>query len=93
MLGLMREHSNFIQCHEGYPEFLTQLTKGSILEQNILYKNNPWGQVQGILDFYDSLDVINKVHAVLVQAQQELYDKLKVWDTSLMTFLDIELVD
>ena len=60
----MKEHNNFIMVYEGYPEFLTQLSKGSIIEKNRIFKLNTWSQEMGILDFYDSLDMINKVNAV-----------------------------
>ena len=82
---MMRDHSNFIAVYEGYPEFLTMLTQRSILDKNRLFKPNKWSQDTGALDFYDSLDFITKFYAVTQQIQQELYDGLKMWDTTLMT--------
>ena len=60
----MAEHAAFIQVHEGYPEFLTRLTHQSIMDKNRLFKCNEWSQDTGSLDFYESLDFINKFHAV-----------------------------
>ena len=85
VLDLMREHSNFITVYEGYPEFLTRLTHRSILDKNRLFKVNSWSQDTGSLDFYESMDVITRYHAVQQQCQQELYDSLKPWDATLMT--------
>jgi len=60
----MREHSNFITVYEGYPEFLTMLTHKSILDKNKLFKPNQWSQKTGALDFYETLDFINKYHSI-----------------------------
>jgi hypothetical protein len=64
VLELMKEHSHFLATHEGYPEYLTQLTHHSILSKNKCFKLNPWSQTTGCLDFYDSLDFITKLTAV-----------------------------
>ncbi len=85
IIKLMSEHSHFIQMHEAYPEFLTRLTHRSILDKNRLFKVNSWSQDTGSLDFYESMDVITRYHAVQQQCQQELYDSLKPWDATLMT--------
>ena len=53
------------------------------------FKPCPWSQEAGNLDFYDSLDFINKFYSITEQVQQELYDALKPHDTSLMTYIDI----
>ena len=50
----MSEHSNFIQCHEGYPEFLTKLRTKSIIDKNLCFKPNKWSQDTGALDFYET---------------------------------------
>ncbi len=60
----MQEHSNFIAMYEGYPEFLTVLTHRSILDKNRLFKVNSWSQKTGALDFYDSLEFINKLYSI-----------------------------
>ena len=44
VLKQMAEFSHFINVHEGYPEFLTRLTHRSIIDQNRLFKPNPWSQ-------------------------------------------------
>lgn len=42
VLNLMREHNNFVTVYEGYPEFLTMLTHGSIFDRNRVFKPNSW---------------------------------------------------
>ena len=67
ILNLMREHSNFITVYEGYPEFLTMLTHKSIVDKNRLFKVSPWSQETGVLDFYCTLDIVNRYHAMTKQ--------------------------
>ena len=57
------------------------------------FKPCPWSQEVGNLDFYDSLDFINKFYAITQQVQQELYDALKPYDTSIMTYIDIQVAE
>lgn len=64
VLELMKEHSNFIAIYEGYPEYLTQLTHRSILDKNKIFKCNEWSQPTGVLDFYDTLEFINKFYSI-----------------------------
>ena len=65
VLQLMKEHSNFIAAYEGYPEFLTMLTHKSIVDKNRIFKVNSWSQKTGVLDFYDTLEIVNNVYAVM----------------------------
>ncbi len=67
VLKQMAEFSHFITVHEGYPEFLTQLTHRSIIDQNRLFKPNPWSQETGSLDFYETLDFIIKFYSITQQ--------------------------
>jgi hypothetical protein len=60
----MKEQNNFITAYEGYPEFLTMLTHGSIFDKNKIFKPNLWSQETGALDFYDTLEFINKYYAL-----------------------------
>ena len=89
----MGEHAHFIELHEGYPEFLTRLTHGSIMDKNREFKPNPWSQETGALDFYESLDFINRVNAMTHQVRQELYESLTPWNDSLMTHIDIQVYE
>lgn len=89
----MGEHAHFISLHEGYPEFLTRLTHRSILDKNRLFKPNHWSQETGSLDFYETLDFITKYYAVTLQMHQELYDGLQMWDSTLMTQIDIQVAE
>lgn len=93
VLKLMGEHSHFIAIHEGYPEFLTRLTHRSICDQNKVYKPNYWSQETGSLDFYETLDFINRFHAVTQNMQQELYDTLKCWEPVMMVHVDIQVAE
>ena len=74
ILNLMREHSNFVTVYEGYPEFLTLLTHKSIVDKNRLFKVSPWSQETGVLDFYCTLDIVNRFYAMVKQLKNELYD-------------------
>ena len=87
----MREHNNFVEVYEGYPEYLTMLTHGSIMDKNRIFKPNPWSQETGCLDFYDTLDFIEKFYATTQAVSAEIYDSLKPWDPTLMTFIDTEV--
>ena len=84
----MNEHTNFIQIHEGYPEFLTfqQGGKGGKAMRN--FKPTPWSEPVYNLDFYDSLGFINKFTAIMQQISQELHDALKPFDPTIMTYID-----
>ena len=74
----MNEHSNFIQIHEGYPEFLMTIQGGNEgARQMRTFQVNPWSQECGNLDFYVSLDFVNRYYCIARQVQQELYDALK----------------
>ena len=64
IIKLMNEHTNFIQVHEGYPEFLNFQQGGSGGANVKTFKPCPWSQDVGNLDFYDSLDFINKFYAI-----------------------------
>ena len=64
IIKLMNEHTNFIQVHEGYPEFLNFQQGGSGSVNMKTFKPCPWSQDCGNLDFYDSLDFINKFYAI-----------------------------
>lgn len=85
----MADHSHFIQIHEGYPEFLTKLTHRSIIDKNRTFKVNPWSQETGSLDFYETLDFASKVYSITQAVQNELYDGLQMWDSTLLTQIDI----
>ena len=91
-MQLIREQVNFAQVYEGYPEYLTQLTHGSILDLNRVFKPNKWSQLTGALDFYETLDIINRLHSVIASIQDELYSSLQPWDPSLMAHIDTALV-
>ena len=65
----MSEHSHFIATHEGYPEFLTNLTHKSILDKNRLFQPNSWSQKTGSLDFYETMDFVVSFYAVTQQMQ------------------------
>lgn len=65
ILHLMNEHTNFIAIHEGYPEFLNFQqggTNGNLMRD---FKVNPWSEPTAKLDFYDSLDFVNKFHSIM----------------------------
>lgn len=89
IIKLMADHSHFIQIHEGYPEFLTKLTHRSIIDKNRTFKVNPWSQETGSLDFYETLDFASKVYSITQAVQNELYDGLQMWDSTLLTQIDI----
>ena len=93
IMKLMNEHTNFMQIHEGYPENLTCLQGGSGGSEMKRFKPCPWSQEAGNLDFYDSLDFINKYYSITQQVQQELYDALKPHDTSLLTYIDTQVAE
>ena len=93
IMKLMNEHTNFMQIHEGYPEYLTCLQGGSGGSEMKRFKPCPWSQEAGNLDFYDSLDFINKFYSITQQVQQELYDALKPHDTSLLTYIDTQVAE
>ena len=93
IIRIMNEQSNFITIHEGYPEFLNNLQGGSGSGTMKNFKPCPWSQDTANLDFYDSLDFINKFYAIMGQIQQELYDTLKPHDTSTMTYIDMQVTD
>ena len=89
----MGEHSHFIAIHEGYPEFLARLTHRSICDSDNEFQLNHWSQKTGSLDFYESLDFINRLHAVTQGMSQELYDTIKIWDPVIMTHIDIQVAE
>ena len=93
VIQLMKNHSNFIAVFEGYPEFLTMLTHRSTLDANLTFKVNEWSQHTGALDFYDSLEVITNVHAVIHSVKNELYESLKMWEPSMNALIDIEVTE
>ena len=64
ILQLMNEHTNFIQIHEGYPEFINFPQGSGALKR---FKPCPWSTDQGVLDFYDSLGFINKFYSITQQ--------------------------
>lgn len=64
----MNENSNFIQIHEGYPEFLTIMQGGNEGPKKArTFQANPWSQECGNLDFYVSLDFVNRYYCVIRQ--------------------------
>ena len=65
IIKIMNEQTNFITIHEGYPEFLNNLQGGSGSAAMKSFKPCPWSQDTANLDFYDSLDFINKFYAVM----------------------------
>lgn len=90
VLSIMNEQVNFTQVHEGYPEFLMQLQGGNEGGKNKrIFTVNPWSQDCGTLDFYVTLDFVNKYYSVTRQVQQELYDALKPYNAQIMTQIDI----
>jgi hypothetical protein len=77
----MNEHSNFIQIHEGYPEFLMSLQGGNDgAKKARTFQVNSWSQECSNLDFYVSLDFVTRYYAITHQVQQELYDALKPYN-------------
>lgn len=40
------------------------------------------------MDFFDSLGFVNKFASIMSQAQEELYDALKPYDPTVMTYID-----
>ena len=88
ILHLMNEHTNFIQIHEGYPEFLNFQQGGTNGAAMRNFRATPWSEPTANLDFYDSLGCINKVAAIMTQIQQELYDALQPYDPTIMTYID-----
>ena len=91
ILHLMNENTNFIQIHEGYPEFLNFQQGGSNSAEMRSFKVNPWSDLTANLDFYDSLGFINKFSGILTQIQTELYDALKPYDPTVMTYIDSQV--
>ena len=65
ILHLMNEHTNFIQIHDGYPEFLNMQQGGSNGKIMRNFKINSWSEPTANLDFYDSLGFINKFAAIM----------------------------
>ena len=65
ILNLMREHTNFIQVHEGYPEFLNINQGGTNGDAMKTFKATPWSETVAHMDFFDSLSFINKLSAIL----------------------------
>jgi hypothetical protein len=61
----MNEHSHFIALHEGYPEFLTRLTHRSIMDKSKDFAQNSWSQQTGVLDFYETLDFVARLYAIM----------------------------
>lgn len=45
------------------------------------------------MDFYDSLGFVNKLSAILTQVSQELYDVLKPYDATMMTYIDAHVAE
>jgi hypothetical protein len=88
ILGVMREHSNFLQCYEGYPEFLTLLTHRSIIDRNRIWKAAPWSQEAGCLDFYQSLGFITQLAALLHSGREQLYQNARVFNDQLRSHID-----
>lgn len=93
ILNVMREQTNFIQVHEGYPEFLNINQGGSNGDAMRTFKAAPWSESVAHMDFFDSLGFINKLSAILTQVSQELYDALKPYDPTLMTYIDAHVAD
>lgn len=91
IIKLMNEHTNFIQIHEGYPEFLNFQQGGTNGNHVRNFKVCPWSEPSANLDFYDSLSFINKFYSILAQVQQELYDTLKPYDPTVMTYIDSQV--
>lgn len=94
VIQYMNEHSNFIQVHEGYPEFLMSLQGGNEgPKRGRSFQINSWSQDCGTLDFYSSLEFVNRYHAHTRQVQQELYDVLKPHNAQIMTHIDQAMLD
>ncbi len=43
------------------------------------------------MDFYDSLGFVNKFSSIMTQIAQELYDALKPYDPTVMTYIDSQV--
>jgi len=54
-----------------------------------VFRPCPWSQEVGNLDFYQSLNFATKLYATQQQVQQELYDALKPYDSTIMTYIDL----
>ena len=67
IIHLMNEHTNFIQIHEGYPEFLNFQQGGSNGNAMRNFKVCPWSDPTANLDFYDSLGFINRFAGIMTQ--------------------------
>ena len=91
ILEVMNEQANFIAVHDGYPEFLTFMQGGMGGEMSKSFKATPESEDCGVLDFYSSLDFINRFYSIQEQASQELYDATKPYDASIMSYIDTEL--
>ena len=61
---------------------------GSNAEAYRNFKVTPWSEPTANMDFYDSLSFINKFSSVMSQVQDELYDSLKPYDPTVMTYID-----
>lgn len=53
----------------------------------------PWSEKVAHMDFYDSLGFVNKLSAILTQVSQELYDVLKPYDATMMTYIDAHVAE
>ena len=67
IVHLMNEHTNFIQVHDGFPEFLNIQQGGSNGKIARNFKVNDWSEPTANLDFYDSLAFVNKFSAIMTQ--------------------------
>ena len=57
------------------------------------FQATPWSEKIAHMDFYDSLTFVNKLAAITGQVQQELYDVLKPFDPTMMTYIDAHVAE
>lgn len=92
ILEIMNEHANYVKVYEGYPDFMVdlQLNHTSRLGS---YKVTLWSMPINILDFFESLNFINKLYATLKSAFTELVDVLKPHDNTLLTLIEVKILE
>lgn len=64
ILDIMNEHANYIKVYEGYPEFVKDLQGNKSSKLGAL-KVTPWSESINLLDFYESLQFINKLYSTV----------------------------
>lgn len=76
----MNEYANYVRVYEGYPEFMIDMKTVNPNSQLKNFKFTPWSLPINLLDFYQSLNCINKFYAIIRNAFTELVEVLKPHD-------------